>query len=182
MNVGQVIDELIAREGDYSDDSADAGGPTRWGVTQAVARAYGYDGDMREYPIETARAVYLSRYWLEPGFDAVAKLSELVAAELFDTGVNMGPAIASRFLQRALNVLNRGATDYPDLIADGRIGPMTLYGLRGYLSARPGQQSDAIVVLLRLLNGQQAMRYIEAAEHRQANERFEYGWIAGRVA
>ena len=49
---------------------------------------------------------------MRPGFDRVDPLAPGVAAELFDTGVNMGPAVAVAFVQRALNALNRGARDY----------------------------------------------------------------------
>jgi len=37
----ELIDRVIGVEGGYADHPADRGGPTRWGITQAVARAYG---------------------------------------------------------------------------------------------------------------------------------------------
>src|SRR3712207_4155846 len=101
MDVDQLIDEVIGREGGYSDNPADRGGATRWGVTERVARAHGYAGDMRSYPREEAVRVYRRLYWMRPGFDRVAEAAPKVAAELFDTGVNMGPEIAVGFLQRA---------------------------------------------------------------------------------
>ena len=77
---------------------------------------------MRLLPREEAAAIYRRLYWLRPRFDEIAKRSPRVAAELFDTGVNMGPAVAVTFLQRALTALNRNGNDYPDLTPDGRIG------------------------------------------------------------
>ena len=62
----------------------------------------------------------------ELSFQAIVDLVGDKLRELFDTGVNMGPNVASAFLQRALNALNRGARDYPDLAVDGRIGAATL--------------------------------------------------------
>jgi lysozyme family protein len=41
MDVNALIEEVVAREGGYSDHPADEGGATRWGVTEAVARAHG---------------------------------------------------------------------------------------------------------------------------------------------
>ena len=111
MDVDELIDDVIGREGGYSSHPADRGGPTRWGITEAVARAHGFAGDMRSFPREEAVAIYRRRYWLRPGFDRVAELAPRIAAELFDTGVNMGPEVAAGFLQRALNALNRGASD-----------------------------------------------------------------------
>ena len=50
MNVDSLIDEVIGREGGYSNRPADRGGATRWGVTEKVARSHGYRGDMRTFP------------------------------------------------------------------------------------------------------------------------------------
>jgi lysozyme family protein len=178
MDVDELIDEVIAREGDYSNHSADRGGPTRWGVTEAVARAHGYAGDMRAYPRAEAEAVYRRLYWLRPGFDRVAEQAPKLAAELFDTGINMGPEVAAGFLQRALNALNRGAADYPDLPVDRRIGEATLAALRAFL-ARRGRAGEG--VLLKAVEALQGERYLRLAEQRPANEAFLYGWLANRL-
>ena len=47
-DVGTLIDALIEREGGYSNHPADRGGPTKFGITEAVARAHGFSGAMRE--------------------------------------------------------------------------------------------------------------------------------------
>ena len=117
-----LIDGLIEREGGYVNHPADSGGPTRFGITEAVARAHGYAGAMAQLPREEAAAIYRRLYWLRPRFDEIARRAPRVAAELFDTGANMGPAVATTFLQRALTALNRNGRDYPDLAPDGRIG------------------------------------------------------------
>ena len=75
----------------------------------------------------------------------MAKRSEAIAAELFDTGVNMGPAVAATFLQRALSALNRNRSDYPDLVPDGRIGPATLAALDAFLAVR-GRQGETVLL------------------------------------
>jgi lysozyme family protein len=178
VEVERLIDEVIAREGGYSNHPADRGGPTRWGVTEAVARAHGWAGDMRQYPREEAVAVYRRLYWLQPGFDRIARHAPIVAAELFDTGVNMGPEVAVGFLQRALNALNRGAADYPDIPADRRIGERTVAALAAFL-ARRGPQGEK--VLLKALEALQGERYLHLAEQRPANEAFLYGWLASRL-
>ena len=178
MNVDLLIDEVIAREGDYSDHPADRGGATRFGVTEAVARAHGYRGNMRDYPRQDAVSVYRRIYWLRPGFDTVAAHAPRLAAELFDTGVNMGPPVAAGFLQRALNALNRGASDYPDLTLDRRVGAATLAALQAFL-ARRGPAGEE--VLLKAVEALQGERYLRLAEQRPANEAFLYGWLANRL-
>jgi lysozyme family protein len=179
QQVDALIDALIEREGDYSHHPADRGGPTRFGITEAVARAHGYRGAMRALPREEAAAIYRRLYWLRPKFDQVAERVPRIAAELFDTGVNMGPAVAATFLQRALTALNRNARDFADLVPDGRIGPATLAALDGFLEARGRRGGET--VLLRALEALQGERYLRLAERRPANEAFLYGWLANRI-
>ena len=177
--VDALIDALIEREGGYVNHPADKGGPTRFGITEAVARAHGYPGAMAQLPREEAAGIYRRLYWLRPRFDAVAKRAPRVAAELFDTGANMGPGVAATFLQRALTALNRCGKDYPDLVPDGRIGPVTLAALDAFLAARGTKGGET--VLLRALEALQGERYLRLAERRPANEAFLYGWLANRI-
>ncbi|HEX5257454.1 MAG TPA: glycosyl hydrolase 108 family protein [Sphingomicrobium sp.] len=180
------------REGGYADNPADKGGPTCFGITQAVARANGYCGPMRQLPREEAVTIYKRLYWLGPALDQVATRSARIAAELFDTGANMGPAVAITFLQRALTALNRNGSDYPDLTPDGRIGPQTLAALDAFLKVRGSsplvgvaggdqQKTGGETVLLRALEALQGERYLRLAERRPANEAFLYGWLANRI-
>ena len=178
LDVGVLINGLIEREGGYVSHPADKGGPTCFGITEAVARAHGYAGPMRQLPREEAARIYERLYWLRPGFGQVATRTSAVAAELFDTGVNMGPAVAATFLQRALTALNRNAQDYPDLTPDGQIGAQTLAALDAFLKVRG---SSGETVLLRALEALQGERYLRLAERRPANEAFLYGWLANRI-
>jgi lysozyme family protein len=179
IDVDDLIDALIEREGGFVANPADEGGPTCFGITEAVARANGYCASMRELPREQAAAIYRRLYWLRPHLDEVAKRSGRIAAELFDTGVNMGPAVAITFLQRTLPALNRNATDYPDLVPDGRVGPRTLVALDTFLTLRGKPNGET--VLLRALEALQGERYLRLAERRPANEAFLYGWLANRI-
>ena len=177
--VGQLVEALIEREGGYVNHPSDKGGPTCFGITEAVARAHGYRGPMQQLPRDEAAAIYKRLYWLRPRLDKVAERSLRVAAELFDTGANMGPAVAATFLQRALTALNRNGKDYPDLVPDGRIGDMTLAALDAFLEMRGGRSGEK--VLLRALEAFQGERYLRLAERRPANEVFLYGWLANRI-
>jgi lysozyme family protein len=168
---------LLQREGGFVDHPADRGGPTKYGITEQRARAYGYAGDMRDLPLETAKAIYRAIYWDRPGLGPVADRMPRLAAALFDTGVNMGPKVAATFLQRALNVLNRGARDYPDIVADGDNGPETLHALDG-LAAR---RANAETLLLRAVECLKGARYIEIGERNPSQEVFEAGWLGNRV-
>lgn len=177
--IDQLIDELIGREGGYVNDPNDAGGETNFGITVGTARANGYTGAMKDLPRSTAADIYKRIYWTRPGFDRVAMIDADIAAELFDTGVNMGPAVAATFLQRALNLLNRGGKDYAEVAPDGKAGWQTIHALQSYRSARGLQ---GMRVLLTALQVQQGCKYLDLAEHRPANENFLFGWLLNRVA
>lgn len=168
--IDSAIDAVLANEGGYVNNPNDKGGPTNFGITQATARANGFAGDMRSMPREFAREVYRKQYVVAPGFDRVAVLSPAIAAELVDTGVNMGPDAATRFLQRALNLLTSEV-----LLMDGRIGPASLAALKDFLTRRGAEGERR---LLALLNAFQGTRYAELAEGRSKNRDFIYGWLA----
>lgn len=178
MEISELIDGAISREGGYVNHPADRGGPTRWGVTEAVARAHGYGGDMRAFPRAEAAQIYERVYWLRPGFDRIAPLAPAVAAELFDTGISMGPSVAVAFLIRALNALNRGARDYPDLAATARADDAVIAALGGFLDHRGSRGESVLVKALEALQGE---RYLDLAERRPLNEAFLYGWLANRL-
>lgn len=169
---------VLGIEGDFSDDPADSGGATRFGITEQVARAHGYKGDMRELPLETAKQIYRRDYWDRLSLDAVARLSFPIAEELFDTAVNCGQGVAGTWLQRCLNALNRQQKDYPDVVVDGVVGPRTVEALGAYLAHR---KQHGEKVLLRALNALQGAHYISLAEKRAKDEAFVYGWFLNRV-
>jgi lysozyme family protein len=178
MSIKSIIDCIIGREGGYVDNPNDRGGKTCWGVTEAVARQNGYAGDMRNLPRAFAFALYERRYVNDPGFAPIIKLSEPIAEELVDTGVNMGTSIPAPWLQRILNALNRQGKDYADIVVDGQIGPATLHSLSCLLAKRSFEGEQAV---LRLLNCLQGARYLEISEARGQNEEFLFGWIMNRV-
>ena len=134
---------------------------------------------MHDLPRATAVAIYRQEYAINPGFAAVAEVDQAVAAELFDTGVNMGPSIPALWFQEWLNAFNDQATLYPDIREDGDIGPATIAAFRSYLAKRG---ADASKVMVAALNCDQGARYKALSRGRAANEDFTYGWVRARVA
>ncbi len=121
-----IIDRLIAREGGFTDRHDDRGGPTNYGITLPVLRAWRRrvggavpDGQaesraaIRSLTKGEARAIYTVMF-LERH-----RLGEIDAKHLrehvLDAVVLHGPRRAIRWLQRTLGVK-----------ADGIVGPMTL--------------------------------------------------------
>lgn len=169
---------VLGIEGGYSDHPADRGGKTRFGITEATARAAGYAGSMAELPVELAQDIYRDRYWDALRLEEVAALSAPLAHELFDSAVNCGVTRAGRWLQQSLNVLNAGGAHYADLVVDGAVGPRTIAALRAYLVRRG---ADGERVLLRALNCLQGAHYIELSAVDPRQEAFTFGWFLHRV-
>ena len=179
MTKDDIFNAILGKEGGYVNHPDDKGGPTNWGITQATARSHGYAGDMRNLAREQALEILEADYWYGPRFDQVAAVSPVIAAELCDTGVNMGPSVQVKWFQRWLNVFNNQQQFYPELIVDGQIGPRSISALKSFLAKRG---SEGETVLLRALNCSQGQRYLELAEQRASNESFVYGWVRERVS
>lgn len=183
MSIDKIIDDILKVEGsEYTNRASDAGGPTKYGITQrALAQFWGRPatpGDVSRLTEADARAIYRARYVVDPGFEDVLKLSQRIGTELIDSGVNCGTGRASEWLQRALNALNRQQHDYPDIKVDNDVGPATLSALRAFLRVR-GDRAETI--LLRALNCLQGAHYITLAERRAFDEQNLVGWLLNRV-
>lgn len=94
---------LVGNEGGYVNNPKDPGGATRWGVTQRVARASGYTGDMKEYPLEAARQVAKKLYWDPLHLDDV---DDRIAFQLLDANFNGGHVVL--WAQQALGMRATG--------------------------------------------------------------------------
>lgn len=173
-----ILGRIIDIEGEYTNDPRDSGGATRYGVTEATARQYGYTGDMRDLPKPEAHAILSAMFWQPVKGDELLAISPLLAYEVVDTAVNMGARRATLFLQRALNVFNDRGDAYAELLPDGILGPATMCALHAFHTFR---EDEGIEVLVRLLNCMQGAFYVEIAERREKDEAFIYGWIKNRV-
>ena len=176
--IDHLIEDLIAREGGFVDHPAEKGAPTRWGITQAVARRHGYVDQMDKMPRIVAASIYKRQFWRAPGFYLVAYIAPKLAGELLDTGVNMGKGTAVEFLQRALNALNGNGQDYHDISVDRKIGPITLRTLEAFIE-KHGPSAEG--VLTKAIDALQGAHYLRLAEARPAQEAFLYGWLANRI-
>lgn len=168
-------------EAGYVNNPNDAGGETNWGITEAVARADGYKGAMKDLPQDRAREIAKRRYWDTMRLDDVAALSPWTAREVFDTGFLCGQGNAGKFLQQALNMFNRSnreKPDYPEVTEDGVIGPGTVYSFKLYLDVRKAQGEE---VMLKALNCFQGAYFRDITKVRPPNEEFTFGWFAKRI-
>jgi lysozyme family protein len=101
-------------------------GKTKWGITEKTLNNAYLAGivstwDISELNREEARLIYKAFYWNPLKLDAV--LAPSIAAEIFDTAVNMGKTAAVKIVQEALNYLGE------NLSVDGIMGMKTLGAL-----------------------------------------------------
>ena len=111
MTFDNCLDVVLKYEGDYSNDSNDPGGETKWGISK---RAYP-KVDIKNLSLENAKQIYRIDYW-----DRIRGefLHPAIRLMVFDCAVNQGVARASIYLQQCAGVST-----------DGFIGPETRQAL-----------------------------------------------------
>lgn len=168
-----------AVEKGYVNNPKDRGGPTNHGVTEVVARAWGYTGDMKDLPEELAIKIAKAQYWDPMKLDELSSVSQRIAEELFDSGYLHGPGKAAQWLQESLNELNRNGQDYGELKVDFSIGMVTLGRLKDYLKKRAAM--DGELVMLKSLNVKQGAFMQAIVKNDTTQEEFLFGWLRSRV-
>lgn len=179
--IATILAGVYANEGGYVNNPNDPGGATRYGVTQAVARANGYRGDMRYFPKHCsgpvtvcADEIYLKKYIVAPGYMPVLNADPAVAGELVDSAVNFGPPRPSRWFQQSMNDLGDAG-----LKVDGRVGPATVRAYRS-LQLRLGPTAACVATLDRL-DAKQRAEYDRLVRVNVKLKTFHKGWIAHRI-
>jgi lysozyme family protein len=168
----------MGNEGGYSDNPNDHGGETWKGIARNfwpnwpgwvivdqikgtnpanLNQALGANAQLQSEVL----AFYKQNYWDTESLDSIN--DQQTGNQLFDTAVNMGTGIASRFLQQAINTLKPGA-----VTVDGQVGPLTIQAA----NALPAEQLYGAICNLR----KQRYEQIIAANPSQAI--FEKSWFS----
>lgn len=172
----------LGHEGGYSNDPNDPGGETIYGVARTKNPSWGgwaildnLKKDANNFPknaladssiMSHVKALYKKNYWDIHLLDTM--VSQEIANEIFDTGINVGPGKAASFLILALDLLNRGGKDYADVPEDGKIDPSDV----GILNVHKRPQN-----VLKALNGLQFMHYYTITKSKPAFETYFNGWL-----
>ena len=107
-----AVEGVLADEGGYSDNRADRGGPTNFGISQREYPKL----DIKNLSRDEAIAIYYRDYWLKFSID---KLPASISAKILDLAVLMGPHSAIQCLQNALRACG------VEIVQDGVIGVQT---------------------------------------------------------
>ena len=167
----KIIDEIIRIEGGYINDPSDSGGETKYGITEATARACGIEKPIKDLTRTDAFEIYESMYWHAVNADSLEKINALIAEIVVDYAVHSGAVIAAKTLQRLLNALNNCQKLYNDIAVDGIIGSKTIGALSVYVANRKPRNFVISYQSLRLAF------LIELVERREKDEKFIYGWL-----
>lgn len=176
LNVRQIAQEIVAREGGYVNDPDDPGGVTNHGVTLGTLRRLqmdlDHDGDVdaqdvRKLNRQDAVEIFMRDYYHGPGID---RLPAAVQASVFDMMVNAG-SNAVKILQRLLRQMGH------ELTVDGVIGTQTAEAAARAVQLAPNHLVDAYGIARRNY-------YFRLADHRPASRKFarsrsghKGGWI-----
>lgn len=150
---------VLQQEGGYSDNPNDSGGPTNYGITQAVAQAHGYTGDMQDIDMDTVSSIYQSDYWDNWNLGQIP--AQGLATSIFSLHVNMGGGAAT-VVQAALADLGWTGNQ------DGAWGPQTLAGV---LAADANGLTTAI-------SQEAANYYQDLAARKPKDQEFLAGWLS----
>ena len=161
MSFEKMLAIVLHHEGGFSNHPADSGGATRYGITERMARAAGYQGDMRDLSIEWAEKIYRRYYWHPMRLDKIE--DEDLKLLLFDTGVNMGTGTAGGLLQRSHNLLSVGK-----LAVDGIIGPITLEHVNNF------NRQENLRYAFEILRG---AKYLDIVKNDKRQQVFIHGWL-----
>lgn len=165
-------------EGDESNDPADVGGHTKWGVTEKAARDWGYEGDMSDFTQALSKQFYWEVHWKPLRLSEISSISKELTEELFEAGINCGAKRVAEWLQLSLNLMNQNRKDYADVTVDGHIGPITVNLVQLFLQKR-GMRGKK--VLLTMLNTWQGHHYMTYGLKDPRQEKWMFGWFDKRV-
>lgn len=122
MNFNQAFDRLIGNEGGYTNNPADPGGETNWGITwpilnEAIGLTIVPAGTtIATLTREQSKPIYKALFWDRGHMD---EYDGAIGFQAFDAAVNHGIQNALRILQRAAGVAD-----------DGHIGPVTIAAVK----------------------------------------------------
>jgi len=169
----RALKEIKDIEGGYSNHPMDTGGKTKFGITERLARAHGYKGDMKNLTWGEAKEIYKGEYWLPNHYGKIE--SYKIAREVFEQAINL-PYIkvknrmvlkANYHLQKSYNY-----TSENEILVDGLVGPKTIKAINNCENKK---------LLYKFLNGFQAKHYLELADKNDRYLAFIKGWFAKRV-
>lgn len=162
----RAVEYTLAQEGGFSNDRADKGGATRFGISTPTLKEYQRKTGLLTgiatavLTRDEAKAIYRAMFW---HFDDLA--SQMIATKIFDLAVNMGPSAGVMLAQQAARSLGL------PIAVDGVYGPQTAAALNSLSGGRK-------LLLFKSLVYQAAGRYLSIVATNPSQLDFIDGWLA----
>lgn len=114
-----ALEYVLFFEGKYINHPQDKGGPTKYGITQRMAREKGYAGNMRYLRKGFAKNIYYDEFWMRVRGDELWKIDKQLAIMIFDWSVTSGVDDACKAVQLFANAF----LNNPNMLhVDGNLG------------------------------------------------------------
>ena len=189
MSFDIAFAKMSLNEGGYSNNKADLGGETYngisrkyhpkwsgWAIVDSLKTKYTSVASLNKAlkastkMKDSIKEFYFDNYWKAPKFDKVDEVNEAIAEKLFDTAVHLNPERPSKWLQEALNILNRNGQKYANITVDGKIGNKTIDALKKCLTCNPASR---VLTVIKIYQGS---HYVSRMQERPDQQVF-VGWI-----
>jgi len=166
-NFEHAFRQTLGFEGEFSNDPMDYGGKTKYGITEftlqrAIKQGIVVEKNIINLTVDDAKIIYKMFYWDVINLDKIIDM--YIAAELFDTCVNMGESGVGKIVQNALEYLGEKIT------IDGIIGPITISLLNKWCL----KNKKALFIAL---NCEQYIRYKTIIKNNPTQQIFAVGWL-----
>lgn len=189
MSFDNAFAHTQTNEGGYANNKADLGGETYagisrkyhpkwsgWAIVDELKKKYRTVTELNKALRASSmmkaaiKQFYLDNYWISPGFDKVDKVSAPIAEKLFDCGVHLNPQRPCKWLQEAINILNRNQQKYKNIVVDGKIGNNTINALVSCLKYNPVER---VLTVIKIYQGS---HYVSRMQEKPDQQVF-VGWI-----
>lgn len=173
---GKIIPFIFKWEGFVSNDAADPGGLTKYGVSLQFLKGLNADlngdgvvdeQDVLEVTKDTARDLFRQHFYDIPKLGLIEGNAPCTAMFCCDTAVNTGAGRMARIIQEAVNTLSES----PAVKVDGDMGPRT----RDAINALGNQGMDKMLALKGCDIREEF--YINLAAAKPQMQVFKKGWL-----
>lgn len=161
-----AVEYVLEREGGLEDNPHDKGGVTNFGISLRFYKTLypeAIEDDIKNLPKEQAIEIYKKHFWENSRITEIN--CQAISNMCFDMHVNMGLAVSSKILQRALCCVAGNANW---LLDDGILGDNTI-SLTNKL-----RDIDLLVIALR---SERAGYYRDIATREPSQREFLEGWL-----
>ena len=104
LTFNDMMTRLLAHEGGYTNNPKDPGGPTNYGITQAVYDKYREEEGLPKQSVKLISLGEASEIYLDLYYSPFLGLPAPIAFQAFDGAVNSGVGRSIRWLQQAVGV------------------------------------------------------------------------------